>query len=320
MGLSLRDSVEVLAWSNRQPLGITTLNARVNQVAPLAEAFHQGTCATVPPVLMLDGIWLKLLVPTGEEFVDRQGRQRLRHKLQKIPVLVAYGVDPHRGKRWVLDWERGEGEDAASWQRLLERLVERGVTAERGLELIVHDGSAGLDAALETVWLGDGVVQQRCVFHKLRNVRRDVLGDAGMSPEERRERRRAVLRDAAQVYHGQDEAEMHKRLRRFHAKWEEREPKAVATLERDFDRTVAYLTVQERAKRRGQDWRVEDLRTTSPLERVQRHFRQKARQIVLAHSEVGLEVAIRLVIAHRRLDQGDPQPWAARLEDAMLSC
>jgi transposase-like protein len=269
---------------------------------------------------MLDGLWLKVLLPTDEEYVDKRGRRRKRYKRRKFPLLVAYGVDPVSGRRWVLDWERGEDEDAASWQRLLERLLERGLHAERGLAMFVHDGSAGLEQAFELVYFGVGVERQRCIFHKLRNVRRDVVGDERMTQKDRQQRRREVLEDAARVYKGEDEAEIRQRLVSFRKKWGESEPAAVATLERDFDRTLVYLRVRERARQRGEEWRLECLRTTSPLERVQRHFRQKARQVVISHSWDGVEVAILLVISRRQLADCDKAgDWAARFEEALLA-
>jgi hypothetical protein len=318
--MSLRDSVEVLAWRNGQPISIASLNARVNEAARLAEAFHRGQFGRVPAVVMLDGIWLKVLIPTDEEYVDKRGRRRKRYKGRRFPLLVAYGVDPISGERWVLDWERGEEEDAASWQRLLERLLERGLHAKRGLAMFVHDGSAGLEQAFELVYFGEGVERQRCIFHKLRNVRRDVVGDEEMTKKERQLRRREVLEDAARVYKGEDEAEIRRRLLGFRDKWGNKEPAAVATLERDFDLTLGYLRVQERAHRRGEQWKVECLRTTSPLERIQRHFRQKARQVVISHSWDGVEAAIRLVIARRHLADGDQVgDWAAQFEKALLA-
>ena len=134
-------------------------------------------------------------------------------------------------------------------------------------------------------------------------------------------RRREVLTDAAEVYRASDEPEIRDRLAAFRAKWREQEPKAVATLERDFDQTLVYLRVIERARAQGQSWRVEALRTTSPLERVQRHFRQKARQIVIAHSEQGVEAAIELVIRHRDLASPDKptKSWTRQLEEALLA-
>ena len=268
---------------------------------------------------MLDGIWVKLLEPTGEWYVDKKGRRRQRMKKREFPLLVALGVDPVSGERWLLDWEKGREEDEESWRKLLERLLARGVSSERGLELFVHDGSAGLEKAFEMVYFGAGVERQRCIFHKLRNVSRDVAGEEGMSRKERREHRKEVVEGAAKVYRGKDEAEIRARLEAFQSKWADKEPKAVATLGRDFDRTLAYLTVLERARRRGEEWRLECLRATSSLERVQRHFRQKARQVVIFHSEKGVDAAMQLVISHRGLAHQSTAPWFELLEEALIA-
>lgn len=317
--VSLRDGVQVLAWCNGQPLSIATVNGIVNETACLAKCFHAGQIDRVPAVVMLDGVWLKLLEPTDQWYTDKKGRRRQRTKLRKFPLLVAYGVDPISGERWLLDWERGRDEDEQSWQKLLERLLARGLNAERGLELFVHDGSAGLEKAFEMVYFGQGVERQRCIFHKLQNVKRDVAGEEGMNRKERQERRAEVLGDAAEVYRGKGEAEVKSRLERFRVKWAEKEPKAVATLERDFERTLAYFKVLEKARGRGQEYRLECLRTTSALERVQRQFRQKARQVVIFHAEKGVETAIQLVISHRHLADKSTEPWARLLEEALLA-
>lgn len=316
--VSLRDGVQVLAWRNGAPLSIATINGVVNQTAELAKAFHSGHFERVPAVVMLDGIWLKVMEPTGEKYVDKKGRCRDKKKVRKFPLLVAYGVDPVSGKGHLLDWERGREEDQESWQRLLERLLERGLCAARGLRLMVNDGSAGLKEALEIVYFGPGVEYQRCVFHKLRNVLRDVEGEEDMSRKERRKRRTEVLRDATEVYRGKDREEIKRRLEQFANKWKDREPRAVATLERDFEATIVYLDVLERARHRGEEWKAECLRTTSPLERVQRHFRQKARQVVIFHSQRGVEADIQLVTSHHHLDNNSREHWAKLLEEALL--
>jgi transposase-like protein len=320
IGVSLRDATQVLAWDNGQPLAIATLNRCVNQTARLADGLQQGALGRIPPVVLLDGLWIKVLEPTEEEFTDRLGRRRHRCKLRKFPLLVAYGVDPVGGERWVMDWERGTAEDEASWRRLLERLGTRGLSAEKGLRLFIHDGSRGLEHAFELVYFGPGVERQRCIFHKLQNTGRDVQGAAGMDRLQRRERRREVLHDAAAVYQGNDEAKLRERLVAFRETWGEREPKAVATLERDFDRTIVYLRVRDQAQRQGQVWRVEYLRSTSALERVQRHFRQKARQVVIFHAASGVDAAIYLVLSHHHLlSPTDCQPWPRVLEEALLA-
>lgn len=251
--------------------------------------------------------------------------------LVRLGELVAYGVDPVSGERWLLDWEQGQKEDEASWRKLLERLLDRGLRAERGLELFIHDGSAGLEKAFELVYFGPGVDRQRCIFHKLRNVGREVVGEKGMSRKERQECRGEVVADAAEVYRCKGEDEIRRRLVRlgglaaFRAKWGEKEPKAVVTFERDFDRTLVYLKVQERARLRGQEYRLGCLRATSSLERVQRHFRQKARsprrarQVVVFHSAEGIAAAVQLVISHHHLADDSTQPWTRLLEEAILA-
>ncbi|MCL4532439.1 MAG: transposase [Actinobacteria bacterium] len=319
MCVSLRDGVRVLSWASGQPVSIATLNGLVNRAGELAKAFHGGVLERIPAVVMLDGVWLKVLEPTGEKFVDRKGRERERLKVRKFPLLVAYGVDPASGERWVLDWEKGREEDLESWRTLLVRLRDRGISEKRGLRLFVHDGSLGLGKALEVVYFGDGVGHQRCVFHKLQNVKRDVVGEEGMSAKERSRRRSEVLSDAARMYRGKDEREIRQRLEEFRAKWAEGEPRAVSTLERDFESTLVYLGVAAKARRRGEEWKVECLRTTSPLERVQRHFRQKGRQAVIFHSDGGIDAAVQLVIAHHHLADQSTEFWGRRLEEALLA-
>lgn len=65
------------------------------------------------------------------------------------------------------------------------------------------------------------------IFHKLQNVKRDMVGQEGMNVKEKRERREDVLSDATRVYRGKDEREIRQRLADFRDKWQHEEPKAV---------------------------------------------------------------------------------------------
>ena len=178
--VSLADIREIVARENGRTLARSTLNGWVHQVADLAEALRRAPVTRVPPVVMLDGVWLTQLEPTGEERTDALGRRRAAKRRRKIVLLVAYGVDPVSGEHWVLDWHRATAEDEPGWRSLLERLLQRGVRTDTGLTLLVHDGSSGLDAALETVHFGPGLLRQRCLFHVLRNIRDAVRGGPGM--------------------------------------------------------------------------------------------------------------------------------------------
>ncbi|MBI3978719.1 MAG: hypothetical protein HY331_11100, partial [Chloroflexi bacterium] len=76
----------------------------------------------------------------------------------------------------------------------------------------------------------------------------------------------------------------------------ERVREAVATLLRDFEKTIVYLEVLEEAAQRGEVWDRKYLRTASALERLNRRLRQMVRQVVLFHSTAGLEARVYLVL------------------------
>ncbi|MBM4321605.1 MAG: hypothetical protein FJ125_17090 [Deltaproteobacteria bacterium] len=304
LGLGLTEVAEMMAPMNGGPLAKSTISAHVMKAEQLVEGLRTAKLKKVPPIVLLDGIWLTQMEPTGKRFTDAKGRDRPEMRRLKVGLLVAYGVDPQEGQWRVLDWERAEQEDEASWGRLLERLRERGLTGPNGLKLIVSDGSDGLAAALKLVDLGTGVKHQRCVFHKLRNVWKAVKGllageqekDEKKAREARRQRRLEVVRAAAAIYRGGDRAEVLRRRDEFVAKWQETEPEAVATLLRDFEQTIVYLEVAEEAAKRGEKWEHRYLRTTSALERRNRTIRKAIRQAVLSHSARGLDVRIYLAL------------------------
>lgn len=317
--LSLEASRQVLGWASGQVVAASTLGGWVQQAAGLAEALRVGPLAEVPAVVLLDGIWVKLLEPGGSSVTDRTGRRRPRLKRGQAVVLVAYGVNPATGEHWVLDWERATSEDEPSWRRLLERLHERGLRADAGLDLVIHDGGSGLEAALGQVHFGRGVLHQRCVFHVLRTVRQAIRAE-GLSRDERRERRRALLQAAAAIWQTTERAEVYRRRGAFRERWQALEPAAVAALERAFGGTLAYLDALARGRERDQTWSAAFLRTTSLLERLNRAIRQKARQAGTFKSERGLVAALALVLAHR--GRCAPRPtddlWTEVLEAGLL--
>ena len=57
----------------------------------------------------------------------------------------------------------------------MQRLWERGVKLESGLQTIVRDGTEGLEQALDYVY-GSALMKPRCIFHKLRKVSDKYVG------------------------------------------------------------------------------------------------------------------------------------------------
>jgi transposase-like protein len=319
--LSLHGIQEVLLGECGQWLAPSTLGRWVHDAAALAATLRGEPFARVPPVVLLDGLWVKLMVPTGERYRDRRNRDRPRLRRVKLPLLVAYGVDPATGERWLLDWEAAPAEDEVSWRGLLERLQARGLNAAAGLTLFVHDGSSGLEAAFGLVDFGPAVLRQRCIFHVLRTVRKETHGERGMSREQRQARRQDVLRAAAAIWEPTDRATVRRRYEAFCAAWRAREPAAVAALERAFEATLAYLEARARGREWGEEWAVRYLRTTSALERVNRALRQKARQVGTFQAERGLLAAVVLVLVHLGLTSPEPatELWTEVLEAGLLA-
>lgn len=317
MCLSLRQTRVVLAMRGQQ-LSVATISGQVAGIANLSgKEFDKEH--PVAAVVLLDGIWVKVAVETGEEQRDSRNRKRKRKRVEKKPLLVAWGIDPETGEAALIGWMVGNKEDEASWQKFLEQLHGRGVHYEHGLRLFIHDGSNGLDAGLGMVSFGP-VQRQRCIFHKMRNVLKAIQNREGMSKEEKEARCKELLGHLAEIWVSPDEETARQRLGEFVAKWEEREPKAVAILQSGFDATVMHYRVQAQARREGKDWKPKYLRTTSLLERTNRIIRAKLRSSTMFQTEGGLLAAASLALACR--EKNDPKElwgWLGELEHRLAT-
>ena len=85
------------------------------------------------------------------------------------------------------------------------------------------------------------------------------------------------------VYEHHEEAKIQEQAERFRARWEGREPQAVAAFFVDFDKTVSYLKID------FPDALLSLIRTTNLLERFHREARRKQHDIGMFQSERGCE-------------------------------
>jgi hypothetical protein len=287
--VSLRQIQGDLAEELSTSLGLRTINERLQAVhfrKPGAMVL-----STVPPVVLLDGIRVTLLAPTGEYRQDRSGRRRPVKKKAKVVILIALAMWPQTGTIGVLDWEIASGESCQEWEQLLNRLYRRQLWPQRGLRLFVHDGDRGLKAALKK-WYWD-VPSQRCIFHKLRNVWNAVVLPEDEPGHENLPVRRLLIRQAAAVFRAPDEPTARRLLADFVDHWKEEQPQAVATLLRDLEDTLRFYSFLKSNPR----WKREALRTTSRLERLNRKLRRVFRLAGAYHSRAGLEAAVLRVLA-----------------------
>lgn len=175
--LSLRQMHQELDQRCISPLALRTLNERLHQMQHAACPVGE---ISVPPILQIDAIWLTQLTPTGSFHRDRKGRLRPSKSRRKRLLFIAMGVWPDSERAKILAWQLG-------------------VRGENGLELIIHDGGTGLRKALRTVFFD--AAQQRCLFHKLRNIYDAIhVEEEQLSAKQRRRRKKRIFKDFHAIY------------------------------------------------------------------------------------------------------------------------
>jgi transposase-like protein len=270
-------------------LSVASCNRIVASVGHRAEAFQTEPLEAPPPIILVDGMWVKMAYANGEMRVDRQGRRREVKCKHKRVILSALGVWPD-GHWEIVHWQIAEGENEATWKTFIGQLYAKGMTEET-TKLVVSDGAQGLESARDYHFYG--VPHQRCVFHKIKNMAAHLLyGDLEMDGEvsddkavrkAKRARKKAILADAGAIYKADVESEIRAQAEVFRETWQGREPKAVANWFTDFDQTLAYLRV---------DFPLSLavlIRTTNRLERFHKEMRRKQRDMGMFQSEEGCE-------------------------------
>ena len=268
---------------------MASCNRIVASVEQRAEAFKTQPLEAPPPIILVDGMWVKIAYPNGDMRVDSQGRRRSVKRKQKRVMLSALGVWPD-GHWEIVHWQIAAGENATTWKTFFGQLSAKGMSEET-TQLVVSDGAQGLESALDDHFYG--VPHQRCLFHKIKNIADHLLSSALEVDDEARDdqarrkaktaRKKAILADAGMIYTQKTEGDIRAQAEVFRETWQEREPKAVANFFTDFDKTFAYLRVDFPASLGIL------IRTTNRLERFHKEMRRKQRDIGMFQSEAGCE-------------------------------
>jgi putative transposase len=270
-------------------LGLRTLNERILAMKQGAEVWAERQLPGCAPVIRVDGLWFTIMVSTGETQKDAKGRNRAVKTGKRIPILVAQGVWPDTERQEVLCWVIGAAEDQLSWQELLYKLHSMGYRDDK-LSLLVCDGSAGFQSAQRVVF--PNVPVQRCIFHKIRNFIRTIDVPADLDRKAAREFRQPFIDAICKIWQAEHEGQARKIHHELCTQWTKDQPKAVTSLQRDFEQTITFYQVRREAAERGLLWRPALLRTTSQLERENRNLRSRLRKAVVFHSADGLSAAL----------------------------
>lgn len=175
--------------------------------------------------LWADGIYVKAGIDDG--------------KAALLVIVAAL----RNGDKVVLAVESGQRESKETWSGILRDLRRRGLSSPRG---VVADGHLGIWGALTNVF--PEAEELRCWNHKVMNVL-DQL-PRRLQPEAKELLRKIVYAES------QAEAERHRD--RFAQRYGKAHPKAAETLQRDWERMVAFFRFPK------EHWK--HLRTTNPVE------------------------------------------------------
>lgn len=279
LALSLRQMRRELEHLHIGPLALRTLNQRLHQLVDLDPDLD---AEDVPPILQVDAIWVTMLRPNGKVRRDRKGRKRAVKGRFKCPIFIAMGVWPDTGHCEIMLWQLGSSEDDEEWTAFLSILEAQGVRGENGLKLIIHDGGSGLCSALRMVYFG--AEQQRCLFHKLRNLYNAIQVPDSLSAKQGRRHRKAIFKDFHAIWQACRYDTVLRRYLKVVRAYRDSQPKAVATLRRDFRLTVTYYHLEQQFPA----WDRRHLRTISRLERFNRRLRRRARSANAYHSDHGV--------------------------------
>ena len=178
---------------------------------------------------------------------------RFELKARRVMILVAYGVRAD-GSRQLISFQRAPSESSACWKSFLDNLYIRGLTG-RHLKLIVMDGGKGLWGAVADVY--PLVKHQLCWVHKLRNV-------ANYCPKKYQ---KECTAQATRIMHAGSAGLAAKRYRAWKERWHKKIPKAVACLERDFDKLIPIFEFPSTIRKM--------IRTTNVIERCFREVRRR---------------------------------------------
>jgi len=301
----LRDLQEALyvVWD-----GVLSRSA-INQITLDMEshmtAWRTAPLPETPPVLLIDGVWVQVLYPTGTTWEDQSGHTRQQVRGQERVILAVLAVWPD-GHHYLLHYEVAATEDATTWATLFQHLKARGLDPQ-ALQVVTSDGSKGVREALAAEL--PTTHQQRCTVHKVRGLARylqfqalppqDAAGQPLTPAQARQQRVTAISQAAAAIFDAPTQAEAEQRWAEFVAQWQPLEPKAVHDFSWGIQRCFTFYQLSPALQPL--------VRSTNLLERFFREFRTKADEIGAFPNETSCHTLFYLVMLreHAKHDRYD---------------
>jgi len=213
-----------------------------------------------------------------------------------VHALIALGIN-EEGHREILGLTLGDSESERSWSEMFSWLRKRGIT---GVDYVISDQHSGLTNAVRQHF--QGAIWQRCQVH----LRRNVFGDAAyyLRPQ--------LAAGMKRIFKADDRDEAWKQYEKLVTDMTGKGSKALKTLERGLEDSLAILALPEKYRVR--------LRTTNMLERLHSELRRRERVIRIFPNEASVVRMIGALLAEqhevwstgrRYLDMTEYNDWKA---------
>jgi putative transposase len=213
--------------------------------------------------------------PLGEVaylYLDaRYEKVRQAGSVRDAAILMASGVK-RDGKRSILGISVSLSEGQEHWRTFLEGLVKRGLM---GVELVVSDNHAGLEAARKAVFTG--IPWQRCQFHLQQNAQQ-YIPRVGM--------RKEAAEDIRTIFNAPDRDTAESYLKKAVAKYAIVAPKLADWMEVNIPEGFTVFSFPRDHQRR--------LRTSNFLERLSQEIKRRTRVVRVFPNELS---CLRLISA-----------------------
>jgi transposase-like protein len=260
LGLSSRKQAKFFKSFIKDSVSHTTASGIMSKIAYMVNHYRNTPLSDEYEYLYLDAMWVHI-----KEI-----------NIKNRPILIALGVKTD-GSKHILTFKLAKSESEAEWLGLINDLYRRGLKGFR-LNLIISDNCSGLRSAISYVY--PYAALQLCTVHKLRNI----LSKIGNKTQNRKK----VMRQACRIFKSKTKQEAITRYNRFIKDWVQKEPAVVRTMKKDIEYYFTYFNFP--ADKR------ESLKSTNPLERINRELRKITRRLGYFQSQRSLDIFIYLTL------------------------
>src|SRR6266496_3594945 len=126
LGRSIRDLQEALYLVFGHVLSREAVNRVTIAAQSPMQVWRSREISHTPPILIVDGVWVQILAPTGQIWTDRSGHERQEMRGQERVVLAVMGVWED-GRHEILHYEATDAERTESWSAVLAARTRRGL-------------------------------------------------------------------------------------------------------------------------------------------------------------------------------------------------